>query len=764
MLRFEEWFWGTPDDPTAGVSVLHTNHQRGLAELEELLAFIKARIAAEEAYVAKLGDAARAKPRSDGFGADEGLVAQIFANAKEEVNNLATAHKHTTTQLLSLLPRLNTHLDLHRKRLPQLKDKIDASHKALVTQRAELAGVQEEYYAKSRVADAEEAKVSVEDAVGGMGGGGARECGDVEVMDVMINVGLSIFTVEDFNTLLARMQRDLNTQDIRSIWGTTKDTIVGKDITTYLRHYLHTDEETTSSVFAYLVSENFIRPTSRVSVTSLTGTAAGVTTNPSQTYVWKRLSIETEPPHRRARRDADRADHAYRKAIAAAEETRAHLELAVWEYLKAAQAVELDRVTVVKQTLAALNEAEEVGRAVRVQVVQSQAVYLETLNPEREVEIVAERLRTGNVRIPPVVYKSYYGGSADTIIGVPLEEQVSIDGGPTTPPFLTKCLTVLARARQPPGGAPGLSPTSELAQWTGTHAPPTLPTTIHKPIPTTSAIPLIKHYLTHLPTSLVHPEIYDPLKLLYLSKTDDDEHLTRVQSLASLLCTVPPVHWYATRDIVQAWIGCVRGLEQEQRDQAVVELANALGSLVLRPMTQSQVTLHDKHPVRLLKDLLLHHEPIFATAPRVSEPFRRRPNGDTDSLNSINSVTRHPPPSSSHPQSSAPSLTNMQMQPPAVLLPLDNPDSDDELDIHIAPDGVVSSRAGSAGSLHGSEHGRDPPPVAIESRGGELLVGTLASPLVVSSAEAPSLELRLVDDGDESGDEVGGLFAAVERA
>ncbi|KAJ3160803.1 hypothetical protein HDU86_008163 [Geranomyces michiganensis] len=678
-----------------------TPSQQGLTELDELGQFIKQRIAAEEAYASKLSDAVKSKPRSDGFGRDEGLVAQIFNNAKEELSKLTFAHKQTALNLTSNLTALTGFGDKIRKRASTQKDRIDSLSKTLSGQRTELQNAVEEYHRKSREADAEEAKSGIHD--------GDISTGDVEVMDVMINVGAWIFTVEDFNTLLSRLQRDVPTQDIRSIWGTTKDCVLGKDVAEMIRNYLRTDDETAQSVFAYLTAENFLRPTSRVSVTSLTSSATGATANPNQTYVWKRLAIETEPAHRRVRREAERAEHNYRKCVAAAEESRSNLELAVWEYLRDSQEDERDRINLIKRTLAGMNAAEEIGEAARRATKANQAVYLETLDADREVEIVAERLRTGTVRVPPIIYRSCYGTTPEAIIGVSLEEQSPTDMPSTSAPaFLTKCLTVLSRARSPPGelsNTAGLPAASELLLWTTPQPPPTQSVTIHKPIPTATVVPLTRHYLSHLPQSVIHPEIYDPLKLLYLSKTDDDEHSTRVLSLASLIGTMPVVHWAAARDIVRCWAGLIARFEEKEREGVIAELASALGHVLLRPGTTTAVTLHDKHPVRLFKDLVTHHEAIFAQAPRVSETIRRPPPSVFNSSDSVSPPEPHPT--------------------PAVLATRVADDSDDDLDIEVAPDGTVSSRAGSASSLHvpysgGSDRGGSSANLSSAGLGGSL--------------------------------------------
>ncbi|KAJ3015775.1 hypothetical protein HKX48_004398 [Thoreauomyces humboldtii] len=692
--------------------------------MEELIQFVKQRISAEDAYAAKLVDVSRTKPRADGFGKDEtSLLAQIFSNAKSQMDNLSVAHKAVSDQLALLIPFVQTYLDDTKKLFSGRKDKVDQTAKALVTQRGEMEALMAEYHAKSRTADEEESKVDrLMDA-------------DVPVMDVMISVGPRLFTVEDFNTLLAKMQRDVATQDIRSLWGTTKDCLVGKDIISYIKSYLRVDDETSAAILLHLINESFLRPTSRVSVTSLTTSSL----SPTQTYTWKRLSIETEPADRRARREADRADHAYRKSCTAVEETRTSLELQCWEYMHAMQQAELERVALVKTTLAGVNGAQDVTVSAAKGVQDGQAVYLETLRPEREVEMMTEHLRTGNVRMPPIVYRSYYGGTGDAIIGVPLDDQSTRDPL-SLPPFYQKCLLAIASARPLT-----LTPEIELSLWLTPSPPPPPHPSIHRPVPPLLAIPLLKHYLSHLPLSIVHPEIYDPLKLLYLSKTDEEEHDGRVGSLTSLVSVMPGVHWAATKALVELLAGVCGANGEQEVGNTVVEMAVALGQTVLRPMVQSPVTLHDKHPVRLMKDMLTHHETIFATAPRNSELNLAATNGSRpSSVHTSRASLANSRLSTSSRSSHNPGHLDLQQQPHTVAA--DDDDSDDELDIRISHDGIVSSRAGSAASLHSMHSG-----AGSVGEGGAQGGTSTTSPVGSSFAS-----LKLVQhEGEEEDDDIG---------
>ncbi|TPX71227.1 hypothetical protein SpCBS45565_g01234 [Spizellomyces sp. 'palustris'] len=597
MLRFEDWFWGTPADPTVGVHVLHEHYQMGIAEMEELLAFLSQRKTAEEQYASKLTELSQLKPRADGFGKDESLLAQIFGNAKQEMANLGTCHKQSADQISQLIHPLQRFLDDNRKLSIVRKDKIDSTWRSLSGQRSELDGLVQDYKTKCGAADVEQRKFEQ-----------SRSEHDLPSMDVMISMGPRSFTVEDFNTLLLKMQREIRTQDVKSLWGSSKNCFSGDDALQYLRVKLHLDEEGAISMLSQMINEGFIRNIGR-----------GHRFSTSSHYQWKRLSIENEPLHRKTRREAERADFEYRKAVEATEETRLFLESACWEYMNSLQHIETRRMEIFKESLLGLNNAEKSIIAGTRNVCERNQVYLETLSPAKEIEIMIESQRTGNVRLPPAVYHNYYGNSyRDPVFGVSLEDYAA-SRGRKVPLLVKKCLRAIEDTRQ---GATERGEGPEVDLWlepnSNIPALHALRTDLNnskaslkylRRLPTSLIIGALKLYLIELPTSVCSDEIYEPLKLLYLSKADDFGPM-RIASLRSLLATMPPPHYCTLRLLSEHWHKLIAQFDAE--DPKISDFAQNLGHYVLRPRVHTQITLHDKHPVRMMKDLLLHHDKIFS--------------------------------------------------------------------------------------------------------------------------------------------------------
>ncbi|KAI9088532.1 hypothetical protein DFS34DRAFT_313807 [Phlyctochytrium arcticum] len=617
MLRFEDWFWGTPADPIAGINVLHEQYQMGIAQIEELQTLLSTREVAEDAYSAKLLEICATKPRADGFAkAEHSAPAQVFSHAKTGMAHLAATHQMMSGQLKALGGVLNMYLSDNRKESQTRKDIIDAELKSLISQKSELEVAEVEYRRACRAANEEQAKFERERGASG----------DVPGMEVMVTLGPRSFTVEDFNTLLSRMQRDIKTQDVKSLWTSAKNCFLGEDAVTYLRQKLHLDEEGALAMLSQLLAEHFLRSAGRV----VGGGHA--TFRPQHHYQWKRLSIEDEPAHRKTRRLADRAGFEYRKCVDTAEQTRQQLEFHCWEYMNVLQTLETQRLHLFQASLKGLNQAEEVVAERTKEMCEQGGVYLETLNPTREVEMRVEALRTGNTHFDPILFKSAYGGSyKDPVFGVSLEEHASTRGR-KVPTVIKKLLRAIEETRA--SGIEGteidwwLEPSSSIA---AIHAlrndlnnPKSSPLKHLRRLPPSLLTNTLKLYLLELPISLCADDVYEPLKLLYLSKTDDFGPM-RIASLRSLLATLSPAHYASLKTLSGYWHRRVVAALNEPEDPRINDLAQAWGHVVLRARVPTAVTLHDKHPVRLVKDLLMHHYEVFAAGSDSSEqPASRR--------------------------------------------------------------------------------------------------------------------------------------------
>jgi hypothetical protein len=80
--------------------------------------------------------------------------------------------------------------------------------------------------------------------------------------------------------------------------------------------------------------------------------------------------------------------------------------------------------------------------------------------------------------------------------------------------------------------------------------------------------------------NFLRSDIYEPLKLLYLSKAEDQGTM-RLNSLRSLLATMTTPHFHTLVALANHWYKMVQNAGLS--DSKLNELAQALGVLILRP-------------------------------------------------------------------------------------------------------------------------------------------------------------------------------------
>jgi len=103
--------------------------------------------------------------------------------------------------------------------------------------------------------------------------------------------------------------------------------------------------------------------------------------------------------------------------------------------------------------------------------------------------------------------------------------------------------------------------------------------------PPETIVGAIKTYLLELPDSVCSQELYESLKMLYLSKTDDSAN-NRISSVRNLLASMPSSHFYTLARLVSYWSGLIEALDVN--DRRIGELCTVLGPYVLRPKVRQR--------------------------------------------------------------------------------------------------------------------------------------------------------------------------------
>ncbi|KAI9347363.1 hypothetical protein BDR26DRAFT_75145 [Obelidium mucronatum] len=667
---FEDIFWGPTSDPLSGVKKLHDNYQYGVTELEEILNFISIRMATEEYYANRLQEmaAVRMKPRrsssvdeSVGFEQEpnNSVLNQVLVTLRQEATIISSTHRHMHDTLNKTYTSLKRFLDDHRKLSQSRKELIDTATKRYDVLAADVKVKRKDAGAKwelAHLADIQHKKdilerplSSVVSSAAGSGDAGAAG----KSLDVVLSFAELEFTVVEFNDLVGDLEQSVPIQDVKSIIGTYKSVVSGSDVLKCLltngakvRRSLESVPVATAFLNA-LINQGFLK-----SIALRNSNKLAVT---EQQYQWKKTALENEPPHSKTRRDAERAELDYKNAVKIAEEARVVLEAHCVEHMRTVQTALLERLTLARTVISSYIDSEQSCVSPITQSVDRFSVLLEMFSPEQQVQVIAERDRTGNARLKPIVYsassnkirvESRYVQSL--CFGVSVETLAERDGR-RVPTLLRKCLRALVKGcidSEEIGGRKG-----ELDVWlesnmcapsvqalrnelNGSGKPVSLEKLRRRS--TSDVIGLIKLWLLQLPGSICGDEVYEPLKLLYLSKSDEYAEM-RSGSIKSLLTTLNPANYSSLYALINHW----QKLFEEtgtntKKDSKVAELSQVMGHLVLRPKNETLVTAHDKHPHRFLRDLLTHPtSELFQTGPPVtlrSATASTSFNGSTQSL------------------------------------------------------------------------------------------------------------------------------------
>ena len=147
--------------------------------------------------------------------------------------------------------------------------------------------------------------------------------------------------------------------------------------------------------------------------------------------------------------------------------------------------------------------------------------------------------------------------------------------------------------------------------------------------------------------SIVSSQVYEIIKTIYSSPDSTVSETTRVSVLQNTLGQLRLAN-IATLDAITTHF--TRLIELTSADEAfIASLAQTLAPCILRPRTESTLTMHERHAYRLVRDLFDHKEEIFGELKRassqnsslgVSNPRPRAPSSTDESNRRANMEAR----------------------------------------------------------------------------------------------------------------------------
>lgn len=132
----------------------------------------------------------------------------------------------------------------------------------------------------------------------------------------------------------------------------------------------------------------------------------------------------------------------------------------------------------------------------------------------------------------------------------------------------------------------------------------------HSPKTPSSAI-----FLTCI-DSLISSHVYEIIKTIYSTQTGESDDTARISVIQNTLGQLRLAN-IATLDAITTHF--TRLIDLTSADDAyVASLATTLAPCILRPRTESGLTLHERYSYRLVRDLLAHKDAIFGELKRAS--------------------------------------------------------------------------------------------------------------------------------------------------
>lgn len=337
-----------------------------------------------------------------------------------------------------------------------------------------------------------------------------------------------------------------------------------------------------------------------------------------------------------------------------AEKFRESYELFVTEHLNFVQNMELSRIGSEKQAMITVSTALN-GLGLSLQRVSSTIqVGLETVVPEKEIDSLVERFRSGMIRPPTIMFKDYYVKVASTsLFGVSVEDHYKFFG--VTVPWIVRniCTCLTNKAKVEDVGymfslfmqSLDVSPSETIKVKKLLDSPeeigvPDLISSYSLPV----LLAVLRRYLMELPVPLLLFDDYEAFKTLYLSKSGDADDNKRTDSVRELILNLPIPHFHTLKYLVHCFNKIL--ISDEDKDDSISEqtaqlgtIFNFWGDLFLRP---KQLDLNaaspDRHASRLMKDLVCSFNEIFLNGtlkPASSETDIISPGNDSEAAPEI---------------------------------------------------------------------------------------------------------------------------------
>lgn len=670
MSGFAESFWS--EDYATGLTKLFAKLNQGVVENEEVVYLARRRAEAEDSHGNKLQQISRDAYRKDGFVRDDGAsVRRAYEGMVKETAESGKYHCKIASNLHDMVLKPFTRWTAeHATRVQTSEKELMSRVRAHDAQTAEVKKLRSSYFNKCRLLEDFEEENKL--AFPGPEAGGTPTkspkktpeeiAADLNAVldDEPIELGETLYSAAQIRVLLEGILGSIVIKEVKiPILGTFQHVSTGSIIVEWIYKNMGVNSLGEAEAIGQdLVNNGFLR---------YLGVGSTFANSSVLNYQWKEKSLiaagkrkpgensivnraaampyvgdyvstyvsneyANETPEQRFHREASQSNETYKAGVKKLDALRTDMEAMMMEHFKFMERCELDRLRALKAVMMDVSAAISNVIPGMKSSMDTMLLFQESLSPLGDLKYMIESYRSGSFVPRVVTYENYYNSVDEQTFGVDLELRARADRK-RVPNIVATILSFMDE--QYPGLATDETRQKVWLRQVPLHLTHQLRQSINNGKVVERSVlseydlaivaATLKLYFLELPDSLVSKSIYEPVKSIYSNYATEEDSENRILALSSILQQLR-VSNIATLDAVTTHFSRLIDLTDADAEYKLA-LASALAPGILRPKSGSNLTHHDKHPQRLVLDLLDHKQEIFSSLKRASTT---RPRSSTD--------------------------------------------------------------------------------------------------------------------------------------
>lgn len=343
-----------------------------------------------------------------------------------------------------------------------------------------------------------------------------------------------------------------------------------------------------------------------------------------------------ETPDERLTREVSELDQRYKVNVSKLDDLRCNLEESIIDHLKFMERCEFDRLKAIKAVyLDLLASMSNVVPSIQ-SAIDKELLFQETVNPANDLRYILESYRTGSFSPKVTVYDNYYNSTEDQTFGVDLELRAR--GDKKKVPYIVSAILSHMDSQYPDLDnddvrlgvwtvSVPLNSTHRLRKKLNTGRP--FSKEILKGFEGPIVASVLKLYLVELPDSLIPSQYYDIFKTIYSQHGNDEDSRPRISAIQNTFAQLRVTN-IATLDAIVTHLTRLTSITKAGTEY-LTQLAQEFSHCILRPRTQSSLTIGDRHAFRLVYDLLIHKDQIFSELKRNNSGLSSRTGSTNES-------------------------------------------------------------------------------------------------------------------------------------